>query len=89
MAEKENEKSNMHESRLVEISETVSTLIFSYFLVSSIMQNFNCLFFYNISRLNTIQKLSSKSYNLFMIANLKIWTLQFSLLKTFTMTNFD
>ena len=75
MAKKESGNSDLHESRSVEISEPVFTLIFSYFLESSIMQNFICLFL-NISRLSTSQKLSFKSYNLFMVANLKIWTLQ-------------
>ena len=43
MAEKETKKSNLHESRSVKISETLSALIFSYFFESSLMQNFICL----------------------------------------------
>ena len=76
MAEKESENSNMHEFPSIEISETVSTLIFSYFLESSIVKT-SFVLFLNFSRLNTRQKLSSKGYNLFVVANLKIWTLPY------------
>ena len=45
MAKKESEILDLHESRLVEISETVFALIFSYFFESSIVRNFICLVF--------------------------------------------
>ena len=70
MAKKESEILDLHESRSVEISEIVFALIFSYLNLQLCRTSF--VLFQNISKLNTRQKRSSKGYNLFMVAKLKI-----------------